>query len=193
MFGDWYNWSVELFGIVLTGIAIKTMDDLLDVEYDQCVGRFTIAGKLGKAVMPYALLILGIGVFVAEEIALALFLASYSIGMGHDLFERMPTRLPGWAESLIALVVGMLLTGPLPMVWGVLIMAGVQFLDDLVDIYKDSQSGQRNSAVQLGVVETTLLTLICFLGAVLMNASDSVLVLLATPLVHMILEMLGGD
>ncbi|MFC4766407.1 hypothetical protein [Effusibacillus consociatus] len=193
MFGDWYNWLIEVFGIVLTGISIKCMDDLLDAEYDQCVGRQTLAGKLGKAILPYALLVLAIGIFVAKEIALVLFLASYAIGMGHDLREKMPTGLPGWGEGLAALVFGMLLAGPIPMIWGLMIIGAVQLLDDLVDIYKDTQSGQRNSAVRLGVVETTLLAVICFLFAVLLDAKDSVLVLLATPLVHMILELMGGD
>ncbi|WP_018133352.1 hypothetical protein [Effusibacillus pohliae] len=193
MFGEWYSWSVTLFGIVLTGIAIKCMDDLLDAEYDQCVGRLTIAGKLGKAILPYALLLLGIGVFVAKEISLSLFLASYAIGMGYDLLERMPTRLPGWAEGLIAFGLGLLLAGPVMMVWSLLIMVTIQLLDDLVDIYKDTQSGQRNAAKRIGVVETTLLTLICLLAAVLVRPEESVLVLLATPIVHMILELLGGD
>lgn len=193
MFGDWYDWWIGLFGIVLTGTAIKCMDDLLDVEYDQCVGRHTIAGRLGKAILPYALLLMAVGVFVVRETALVLFLASYAIGMGHDLREKMPTRLPGWGEGLIAVVLGMLLTSPVTMIWGLLIMATIQLLDDLMDIYKDTQSGQRNSAVQIGIVETTLLTLICFLAALLLRAEDSVQVLLAAPLIHMILEFAGGE
>lgn len=193
MFGDWYSWLIELIGIVLAGIAIKCMDDLLDIEYDQCVGRQTLAAKLGKATLPYALLLLGIGVYLAKDYALVLFLASYAIGMGHDLHEKMPTKLPGWAEGLVAGVIGMILAGPLTMIWGLMMIGGIQFLDDLMDIYKDTQSGQRNAAVRFGVVEITLLTVICFLVAILLSPKDSVLVLLATPLVHMSLELTGGN
>lgn len=192
MYGDWYDWLIQLSGILLTGIAIKFMDDLLDIEYDQCVGRNTLAAKLGRATLPYALLLLGIGIYISKELSLVLFLASYAIGMGHDLREKMPTKLPGWAEGLAALVLGMIFTGPLLMVWGFMIICAVQFLDDLMDIYKDTQSGQHNSAVRFGIVETTLLTVICFLIAILLNSSDSVLVLLAIPLVHVSLEALGG-
>lgn len=193
MFGDWFSWLIELIGIVLTGITIKCMDDLLDIEYDQCVGRQTLAAKLGKATFPYALLLLGIGIYLANDYALVLFLASYTIGMGHDLFDKLPTKLPGWAEGLIAVVIGMILAGPLTMFWGLMMIGALQFLDDLIDIYKDTQSGQRNAAIQFGVVEITLLSVICFLVAILLSPKDSVLVLLATPLVHMSLEMMGGN
>jgi 1,4-dihydroxy-2-naphthoate octaprenyltransferase len=193
MFGDWSSGIIELIGIVFTGMAVKCMDDLLDIEYDQCVGRQTLAAKLGKATLPYSLLLLGTGIYLAKDYGLVLFLASYAIGMGHDLFDKMPTKLPGWAEGLAAVAVGMMLAGPLTMVWGLMVIGGIQFLDDLMDIYKDTQSGQRNAAIRFGVVETTLLTLICFLAAILLSPLDSVLVLLATPLVHITLEMLGGS
>ncbi|BCJ85721.1 hypothetical protein [Effusibacillus dendaii] len=193
MYGDWSEWTIELVGIVLTGIAIKFMDDYLDLEYDQCIGRKTAASKLGRAVLPYGLLMLAIGVFIAREVGLVLFLASYAIGMGHDLLEKMPTKLPGWAEGLIALAIGLVLAGPLLTLWGILIIATIQFLDDLMDIYKDMQTGQRNTAVRFGGVETTLLTLICLIFALLLSAEHSILVLVATPVVHMIHDIIGGD
>lgn len=193
MFGEWYSWLIILIDIVFTGLAIKCMDDYLDIEYDQCVGRQTVAARLGKAALPYSLLLLAIGIFIAKEIGLALFLASYAVGMGHDLRELMPTRLKGWVEGVIAFLLGLVLAGPATMVWAILIICTIQTLDDLMDIYKDTQSGQRNSAIRLGVVEATLLTVICLLLAVLINPRDTILVLLATPLVHMILELLGGD
>ncbi|HEU4963258.1 MAG TPA: hypothetical protein VFV52_05285, partial [Bacilli bacterium] len=103
MFGGWSSLAVEILGIVLTGLTIKLMDDWLDLEYDQCIGRHTLAMKLGRASLPYALVLFGLAIALTPKLSFPLFLAAYAIGMGHELRERMPTRLPGWVESILAL------------------------------------------------------------------------------------------
>jgi 1,4-dihydroxy-2-naphthoate octaprenyltransferase len=192
MFGVWSRLLTDFAGILLTGIAIKIMDDFLDIEYDQCLGKRTLAIRLGRASLPYTMLLLALGSALSLSYSLSLFLGSYAVGMTHDWAEKMPTRLPGYAEMAGAFLVSIFIVGFVPALWGVTMMATVQLLDDIFDIHKDSQTGQRNMVLIMGMVETTLLLLIFFLVSVLLNAMGTVLVLLALPFVHMILEFTGG-
>ncbi|ARU62782.1 hypothetical protein CBW65_18755 [Tumebacillus avium] len=192
MFGVWSSLLVEWIGIVLAGLTIKLMDDWLDVEYDQCVGRHTLAIRLGRACLPYALLGLGLAMTLAPQEALALFLAAYAIGMGHDLREKMPTKLPGWAESAIVLGISGWATSIGLTLWALCVMAMIQLLDDLMDLQHDRRSGQNNLAIRFGFVEVTLAMFITLLASVLLSPLKTVQVLLAAPLVHMIMALFGG-
>ncbi|TCP59149.1 hypothetical protein EV586_101365 [Tumebacillus sp. BK434] len=192
MFGVWSSLLVEWIGIVLAGLTIKLMDDWLDVEYDQCVGRHTLAIRLGRACLPYALLGFGLATTLAPQEALALFLAAYAIGMGHDLREKMPTKLPGWAESVIVLGISGWATSIGLTLWALCVMVMIQLLDDLMDLQHDRRSGQNNLAIRFGFVEVTLAMFIALLVAVLLSPLKTVQVLLAAPLVHMIMALFGG-
>lgn len=192
MFGVWSSLLVEWIGIVLAGLTIKLMDDWLDVEYDQCVGRHTLAIRLGRACLPYALLGFGLAMSLAPQEALALFLAAYAIGMGHDLREKMPTKLPGWAESAIVLGISGWATSIGLTLWALCVMAMIQLLDDLMDLQHDRRSGQNNLAIRFGFVEVTLAMFITLLASVLLSPLKTVQVLLAAPLVHMIMALFGG-
>ncbi len=192
MFIAWSSLFVEWFGIVLAGLVIKLMDDWLDVEFDQCIGRHTLAIRLGRACLPYSLLGFGLALALAPDVALTLFLASYAIGMGHDLRERMPTKLPGWVESLAAVSFSVWATDLRLTVWALFVMATIQLLDDLMDLQNDRRSGQNNLANRFGFVEVTLMMFICLLASILLSPLKTVEVLLAAPFVHMLLALFGG-
>lgn len=192
MFGGWSSLGVEVLGIVLAGLTIKLMDDWLDLEFDQCIGRHTLAMRLGRACLPYALVLFGAAVALAPDLSMALFLAAYAIGMGHDLREKMPTKLPGWLESLLALLLSAAFAGLVLTAWAVCIMAMIQLLDDLMDLQADRRSGQNNLAHRLGLVEATLLMFISLLAALLISTMKTVEVLVALPLVHILMSLVGG-
>lgn len=192
MFGVWSSLLVETLGIVLAGLTIKLMDDWLDIEYDQCIGRHTLAIRLGRACLPYALVSLALAMALAPEVALTLFFAAYAIGMGHDLRERMPTQLPGWLESILAVLLSVFVGGFWLTVWAVCAMGMIQLLDDLMDVQKDRRSGQNNLVLRYGLVEVTILMFICLLAAVLLSPLRTVEVMLAMPLVHIVLSLLTG-
>jgi 1,4-dihydroxy-2-naphthoate octaprenyltransferase len=192
MFGVWSSLGVELFGIVLVGLTIKLMDDWLDIEFDQCIGRNTLAMRLGRACLPYALVLFGLAIAMAPKLAFSLFLAAYAIGMSHELLERMPTKMPGWLESILVLGISAAYAGFVLTAWAVCIMAMIQLLDDLMDLHVDRRSGQSNLAHRLGLVEATLLMFICLLASLLISTMHTVEVLLALPLVHMLMSLLCG-
>lgn len=192
MSGVWPSLIVEILGIVLAGLTIKLMDDYLDIEYDRSVGRHTLSVRLGRACLPYGLVLFGVAMVIAPQMVIALFLASYAIGMGHDLLEVMPTRLPGWLESIFALGLSILLAGPLLAAWAVFVMMMIQLLDDLMDVTYDRRSGQTNWAIRAGVVEATLLLFISALAAVLLEPLRTAEVIVAIPIVHVLMAVLSG-
>ncbi|MBL0388699.1 hypothetical protein JJB07_19000 [Tumebacillus sp. ITR2] len=192
MYGVWSSLLVEIFGMVLTGLTIKLMDDALDVEFDKSVGRHTLSVRLGRACLPYGLLLFGVAMALAPSVALALFLASYAIGMGHDLSEKMPTRLPGWLESILAICLALWLSGPQTTAWAVFVMIMIQLLDDLMDVHHDRRSGQTNWAIRAGVVEATLLLFISALAAILLAPLRTAEVIVAIPIVHIVMALLVG-
>lgn len=201
MFGDWYNGGIlyhqliqihplwqDMLCILLTGMSIKLMDDWLDYEYDECIGKFTLARKLGKATLPYTLLILVIASVLHAQLALGLFLGSYAAGMAFQFRDRMPTGLPGYVEAGIAVVIGGFLIG-IPLIgFSVLMMICVQFLDDILDLQKDRNSGQRNLAAKFGMVEATLLFLTLFVACILLNAVYTSIVMIVLPLITVVME-----
>jgi len=192
MFGVWSSLIVELLGIFMAGLTIKMMDDWLDVEYDQCVGKHTLAIQLGRACLPYTLLCMGIAMALAPEVALALFLTAYAVGMGHDLREKMPTHLPGWVESLFVMGIAIWCSGLALAGWALFVMVTIQVLDDIMDLQQDRRSGQNNLANRFGLVEVTLAMFISLLAAVLIAPMQTVEVLVATPLVHIAMSLLSG-
>ncbi|PWK15682.1 hypothetical protein [Tumebacillus permanentifrigoris] len=192
MSGVWSSLLVEILGMVLAGLTIKLMDDTLDVEFDRSVGRHTLSVRLGRACLPYGLMLFGGAMALAPQVALALFLASYAIGMGHDLSEVMPTKLPGWVESLLALAFAMLFAGPVLAAWALFVMIMIQLLDDLMDVQHDRRSGQTNWALRIGTVEATLLLFITALAAVLLAPLLTAEVIVAMPLVHFLMAVLSG-
>ena len=85
MFGEIFDFFIKGLTICLTGIVIKLMDDYLDQEIDKIEGKHTLAVILDKALLPYTLLFMVLCMAVHPMLAGSLFLASYIIGMGHNL------------------------------------------------------------------------------------------------------------
>ncbi|MDB5083668.1 MAG: hypothetical protein JWN30_554 [Bacilli bacterium] len=177
--------------ILLIGITIKLMDDWLDQEFDECVGKKTVARKLGKSALPYSLLLAVLSAVVNPPLAISLFLASYSVGMAFQFTDRMPTGLPGYGEAAISFVVGCCLIGVPLMGWGIVMMLTVQLLDDILDSKLDKQSGQQNFVVKVGIVEGSLLFFLLFVSSILLNAFETCLVLIAMPIIALSQEWRG--
>lgn len=169
MSGSLLDLFTSLLSLIFVGSAIKLMDDYLDAEYDICRGEHTLAVKLGRATLPYTLVLALLGAYLHLDAAIALFFGSYAVGMLSTWSERLPTRVPAYVEIGAAVLLSCWLAGWQMALWGLALMAMIDWLDDLIDMSGDRRSGQRNLALRLGVVETTLLTLIAMCAAVLTN------------------------
>ncbi|WP_206830511.1 hypothetical protein [Alicyclobacillus fructus] len=189
MYGSWLD-LVRLFGALLfAGLAVKWMDDVLDVDYDLCQGQRTLAARFGRAALPYALAIMACAVGLAEAPAIAAFLGAYAVGMFARPFERMPSQLPAWAESVIALCLCGLIAGWRGALWGASFMFAVDWLDDLVDRFRDAETGQWNAVIRFGLVEVLVSILGAMAVAIYANAVWSVVGLIALAAVTAIAEL----
>ncbi|MDT8901408.1 hypothetical protein [Anaeroselena agilis] len=140
----------------LCSLAIKLTDDWLDRDRDAAVGRVNWSAKLGVGAMVYAALFLALAAGINASVSLALFFASYVVGMFTDLGRRLPSRLTGWQESLLVMAAGTALCGWRTMLFAALFVSAVQLIDDCVDRAGDRLAGQRNFACRFGAAECLL-------------------------------------
>ncbi len=149
----------------LCALAVKLTDDWLDRDRDTAVGRANWAARLGAGAMVYAALFLALAAGINTAVSLALFFASYVVGMFSDLGRRLPSRLTGWQESLLVLAAGVVLCGWRTILFAALFVAAVQLIDDCIDLADDRLAGQRNFACRFGAVECLLAGLTLLLAA----------------------------
>lgn len=145
--------------------AVKLADDYLDREYDAIAGKANWAEFFDKGTMLYAMFLLALAAGINARMSLSLFLGSYIVGMFNAMYQRYPSRLNGFQESLLALGVGMLLFGWSYMLFSLSFVFAVQLFDDCLDAKSDNISGQRNLANRFGKMECSLLGVICMLIA----------------------------
>jgi hypothetical protein len=170
MYGDWFDIARILIALLTTGSVVKLMDDALDTEFDLCLGKRTLAAKMGRATLPYCLVLVLIGAAANLHVSISIFLASYAVGMFHHLEERLPTRLPAYVECLGAFLLSALLTGWIATLWALCMMCVIDWLDDVVDSVQDKESGQSNMTVRFGVAEVLFGILLVLFGAIWLEA-----------------------
>lgn len=189
MFGAWHEWLVWLAALVCTGAAVKLMDDFLDADYDLCRGERTLAVQFGRATLPYALVLALVGAAIDAKIAVAVFFGSYVVGMFSTWRETLPTRVPAYIEIVIACLISAAFSGWRLALWGVAMMAVIDWLDDVVDVTSDRQAGQANVAGHIGLAETLLLILAALCTAVLSNAQLTGIGFIALAILSVAAEM----
>ncbi|NLY11160.1 MAG: hypothetical protein GX020_05690 [Firmicutes bacterium] len=139
----------SIISILLIGLVIKTMDDAIDDDSD-----------ISRRFFPYIILLFTGALLLNFNLAISLFLASYAVGMFFEPFTILPTGLPSWVETILALIASILLTSITQTIWAVLIIFSIQLLDDIIDVTEDEQRGFRNVANKIGISECILLFLL---------------------------------
>ncbi|MGI6093762.1 MAG: hypothetical protein GX348_08995 [Veillonellaceae bacterium] len=154
---------VTFVSVILCAAAIKMTDDYLDYDQDKAVGSYNLTLLLGKGLPVYAMLVLGLAVNLNPPLCLALFLASYGIGMFHDLKLCFPSKLTGFQECVISFLLGIGLCGWRTMIFAFAFTLAIQLIDDCIDARTDQLSGNRNFAQRFGFVESYMLALLSIL------------------------------
>lgn len=163
------EWLALLLAALLVGVAVKLMDDGLDVELDRAAGLPNWAAALGRGALPYALAALCAGVAVRPAAGAALFLAAYALGMGQAWREPLPSRVPAWVEILAALALAVALSGWRVALAALLAMAAVQLADDALDLRADPLAGRRAWSVWLGRPGLWIAAFACLLWAAVLD------------------------
>lgn len=129
----WGGWLAAVAGLVLTGLAVRLVDDALDQEEDAAAQVPNLAAALGPGSVAYAGASLALAALLLPQHGPALFLAAYAWGMAGALTERLPSRLPGWLESIGAVALLLLLVPGGVGLWALLLMGAFQAADWAVD------------------------------------------------------------
>ncbi|GEO24925.1 hypothetical protein AAC03nite_07100 [Alicyclobacillus acidoterrestris] len=188
MFGDWPNLVLAFGAMLLAGAAVKLMDDALDIDYDICRGRRTLAARLGRACLPYSLVVFGIAMMMNRDAAFAVFLSSYAVGMFTRIHESLPSRVPAYVEIVIAVLLLVVLVGWRHALWGLAVMSMIDWLDDVMDRRKDLETGQANVAIRFGLVETLVAILIAFCLALYAEVFWTILALIALVILSIVFD-----
>ncbi len=168
-----YELFIQGLAILLTGIAVKMLDDYLDEPegWIECLER---------GVPAYGMLFLALGVGLAPSTSLSLFLASYALGMIHEPDRQLPLGLQAYQENILVLTVGFIILGWKEILSSLSILLAVQLIDDTLDQKLDTSMGHPNIRNHLGVVETVLLSMISLLIAAYLHPSKTFLVIITT-------------
>lgn len=157
-----------LAAAILTGWAIRLMDDAQDIEIDRLTGRDNLAARLEEGTTAYALGALALGVICSPAASLSLFAAAYAVGMAGNR-TILPTGLPAVVEGTMLWSLTLLRYGWRSSLAALLIMLTSQLLDDWLDRSLDAQVRARNWARRLGAIGIVLVSAFCGCGALLLS------------------------
>lgn len=155
------------------GWAIRLMDDALDSDLDQLVGKINWSTRLGGGTTAYALYAFAFAVLLNPAVGVTLLAGAYAVGMIGES-RRLPTRLPGYLEGALLWLASAWRFG-LATAWAALgIMIAVQLIDDLLDHAQDQWLKSPNWTTKMGLIGTllvcvTLLAILHFLDAWLLS------------------------
>ncbi len=173
----------RFLAVLLVGLAIKLMDDSLDIEEDQAFGKVNlVAAVFGPGATAYALVCLALAATLKADLVLPLFLASYLLGMGWNLRERLPSGLPTWGEGVVCLLVMYWFWGMHMTLFALASVGAVELLDDYLDSCRLQGAGCSAGRLthSLGQMETLMLAVVLLLGSFLLQPTNSVIVLVTT-------------
>lgn len=160
-----FDFLASCTSVVCCAAAVKLADDFLDKEIDTRSGQYNWALPLGNGALFYAILCLIAAAGLNSKVSLPLFLASYIVGMFNGFDHVFPSKLTGLEESLAVLVLGICLFGLGSMLFSLSFILAIQLFDDCLDIHRDKLAGYRNLAYRFGLMECSILGLICIILA----------------------------
>jgi hypothetical protein len=151
--------------VFLTALAVKALDDLLDGPERDAGEAGRTVGRGGPWLAAYIAAALVLAAGLAPAASVSLFCMAYAVGMLPSLGERLPSGLPSWAESLAALAVAVLVSGPLETLGSLLVIAGAQAFDDYWDAGEDRAAGRVSLAAALGRRGALVVAILVGVGA----------------------------
>lgn len=149
-----FNFIKVFFSIVFSGLAIKLLDDLIDLNNIDYV--------------PYIMCFLCIAILLASDSS-SLFFSSYIVGMFHDENLKLISRLKAYQEQIIVFIISILLTNYVSALWSLFIICTIQGVDDLIDRKADAFEGKKNWVLKYGAVEIIVVIIIFFILSIYLS------------------------
>lgn len=150
MWQEIFDYLSTTAAVIFAGASIKIADDYLDKDIDSV----NLATFLGNGSMVYALLFFAFAAIINARVSSGLFIASYIVGMFCDKDSKFPSRLKGWQEIFILLLLGGYLLTYRELFFYINFIWAVQLFDDFIDTKVDALAGRRNWVHRLGPIES---------------------------------------
>jgi len=176
----------RFFGILLMGIVIKIMDDFFDKEIDKESNQWNINILLGRSILPYSLLITIISLYLNFTEAASIFATSYTIGMLHSYRGILPTKIYGWQEGFIILLIFTYILSLREILLTIIIVGIIQLIDDMIDYKKEKFINHNNIINKIGFFNTIIVTLILLFISLSFSPIKFIYFSTATLLVYLI-------
>ncbi|HQD38987.1 MAG: hypothetical protein GX766_05685 [Firmicutes bacterium] len=159
---------------LFVGIAIRFLDDYLDYQQDELLGRRTSWHYLQGAGIVYAMVALALGVRIAPSWGAALFFAAYGIGMATDPKAMLPSHLAGGMELVLASITAVIVGGWNLGLAALSLMLGLDILDDCLDLAQESRVvSVRNWASLYGRRPAVVLACLAILSSLFLAAREA--------------------
>jgi hypothetical protein len=178
MFANWLNLALDFGALFGIGFVARMVNDVFNTDYDICCGVRTFAAKAGRRALPYSIVAVLFAAVCNIHLSIGFFLASYAAGRICKSWEQ-ESKVNSVIESTIAIGLCIFTLGIHNAIWAMSIMCAIYWLDDIVEMNKDKESGHKNMANRLGVVVTLFVVLLAFILAVIFNATWTTLALTA--------------
>ncbi len=184
---------MELFNniavVFLVGIVIKLMDDYLDQEIDRLNDRNTLSMKLGRAVVPYSLMLLSFATLIDYLLTISLFWSSYIVGMGMGMDQdNLPTGLKVYQEVVLMIILGFIVLDYELFLFSLAIISFIQLLDDYIDYHLEEYINRSSFINYLGKYGTLLLAIITLMIALIIDWQLSLIVIIVAHIIIWILH-----
>jgi hypothetical protein len=138
MCSEFFNLNI-MVATLLVGVAVRLLDDYIDRQLDELLGRSTSWHYLQGTGLIYAMVALALGIRLSPMWGAALFFAAYGIGMASDPNAMLPSHLSGGLEFLIASALSIVVGGWNLGLAALSLMLGVDIIDDCLDLAKESK------------------------------------------------------
>ena len=152
------------------------MDDFLDQEIDRLNNRDSVAVKLQRGILPYSLLLFSFAVLCNYKLSIALFWASYIVGMGTNK-TKLSNQLKWYQELILLLIVGFLALDNLTFLFALLIILFIQAVDDYIDYYREKYINRDNLLNYLGQGGTFFIIVFSFVCSLHLNWQLTLLIM----------------
>lgn len=180
------SWTTAL-AVIFSAAAVKLMDDAVDAPADRDLNRPNWTRRLDRAVTPYALVTLALGVMADAAVAVAIFCAAYMWGMAGHWRETMPSGLPAWAEGGLAMAFCIAAYGPVRSLTALMMVIAADLWDD----FRDEPSSSRRW--EKGLLAVALATAVLAAAPVFGAASLLAVALITGPLAGLVPPGPTGD
>lgn len=121
------------FAALLTGVAVKIMDDYVDEESDLLSNRPNLCHRYGRDITVYGFWSLLAAAAIELPTATGLFAAAYAVGMAFRDTSIYLSRLSNLGEGTLSIAFSILVAGFSTTAVALSLMAAIQLWDDWLD------------------------------------------------------------